>query len=47
MPPKMVLGTVAVAAFGHIVDVRVRAAIQDDVLRMLGTAQRTIDVEAR
>jgi hypothetical protein len=30
----------------HIVDLRVRAAIQDDVLRTLGIVQRTIDVEA-
>ena len=37
---------VLLAVAGHIVDVRVRAAIQDDVLRTLGIVQRTIDVEA-
>ena len=37
---------VLLAVAGHIVDLRVRAAIQDDVLRTLGIVQRTIDVEA-
>ncbi len=37
---------VLLAVAGHIVDVHVRAAIQADVLRMLGIAQCTIDGEA-
>jgi len=37
---------VLMAVAGHIVDVHVRAAIQADVLRMLGIAQCTIDGEA-